>query len=89
MSCLFYSAAVAYLNTYGKHVDDLKDIQYLLLKKFPEQSEFYNAGLILQRKRLNVSINKDCVFNKVAHLQQILNSEVLNDWKVDCTSFSD
>ena len=40
ISRIFYSAAVAYLNAWGKHVDDLKDLQCVLLKKFPERSEF-------------------------------------------------
>ena len=34
ISRIFYSAAVAYLNAWGKHVDDLKDLQCLFLKKF-------------------------------------------------------
>ena len=55
ISCIFYSAAVAYLNAWGKHVDDLKDLQCLLLKKFPERSEFQKAALVLQERCSNVS----------------------------------
>ena len=68
ISRIFYSAAVAYLNAWGKHVDDLKDLQCLLLKKFPERSEFQKAGFLLQKKCPNVSISIDSVFDEVTYL---------------------
>ena len=81
LSRAFYSTAVAYLNAWGKHVDDLKDLQCLLLKKFPERFEFQKAGLLLQVKCPNVSISIDNVFDEVTYLQQVLNSDILSDWK--------
>ena len=89
ISRIFYSAAVAYLNARGKHVDDLKDLQCLLLKKFPERSEFQKAGLLLQENCPNVSISIDSVFDEVTYLQQVLNSDILNNWQDNGTSLSD
>ena len=89
LSRAFYSTAVAYLNAWGKHVDDLKDLQCLLLKKFPERSEFQKAGLLLQVKCPNVSISIENVFDEVTYLQQVLNSDILSDWKDNGTTLSD
>ena len=59
------------------------------MKKFPERSEFQKAGLLLQEKCPNVSISIDSVFDEITYLQQVLNSDILNNWKENGTSLSD
>ena len=56
------------------------------MKKFPERSEFQKAGLLLQEKCPNVSISIDSVFDEVTYLQQVLNSDILNNWQDNGTS---
>ena len=59
------------------------------MKKFPERSEFQKAGLLLQEKCPNASISIDSVFDEITYLQQVLNSDILNNWQENGTSLSD
>ena len=45
--------------------------------------------MLLQEKCHNVSISIDSVFDEVRYLQQVLNSDILNNWQDDGTSLSD
>ena len=59
------------------------------MKNFPERSEFQKVGLFLQEKCPNVSISIDSVFDEVTYLQQVLISDILNNWQDNGTSLSD
>lgn len=41
-STSFFDTAVTYLAAWGEHVDDLKDLQCLLLKRQPQRYELCN-----------------------------------------------
>ena len=45
--------------------------------------------MLLQEKCPNVSISIDSVFDEVMYLQQVLNSDILNNWQDNGTPLSD
>ena len=70
--------------------DDISvDESSLYSPSHSSSSEFQKAGLLLQVKCPNVSISIDNVFDEVTYLQQVLNSDIFNDWKGNGTTLSD
>ncbi len=61
----FFTTAVTYIKAWGKHTDDLKDLQCLLLKKQIQREEIQKAAATLQEKCPNVTINEDALFDEV------------------------
>ncbi|XP_031662512.1 uncharacterized protein LOC116357787 [Oncorhynchus kisutch] len=79
----FFTMAVNYLQAWGKHSDDLKDLHGLLLKRQPLREEIQKAAVTLQEKCPNVTINEDALCDEVTGLQEFLNGGSLEEWKTE------
>lgn len=77
----FFTTAVNYLQAWGKHTDDLKDLHCLLLKRQPQREEIQKAAATLQEKCPNVKINEDELFDEVTGLHEFLKGGTLEEWK--------
>lgn len=77
----FFTMAVNYLQAWGKHTDNLKDLHCLLLKRQPQREAIQKAAGTLQEKCPNVTINEDAMFDKVTGLQEFLKGDRLKNGK--------
>jgi hypothetical protein len=68
----FFTMAVNYVQAWGKHTDNLKDLHGLLLKRQPLREDIQKAAGTLQEKCPNENINEDALFDKVNGLQEFL-----------------
>ena len=77
----FFTTAGNYLQAWGKHTDNLKDLHCLLLKRQPQREEILKAAGTLQEKSPNVTINEDALFDEVTGLQEFLKGDRLKNGK--------
>lgn len=78
----FFDTAVSYLDAWGKHTDDLQDLNCLLLKRQPQRVDIEKAVATLQNKCPNVAIDEDVLFDEVSGIQEFLKGGgVLEEWK--------
>ncbi|XP_036816052.1 uncharacterized protein LOC110502567 isoform X1 [Oncorhynchus mykiss] len=84
----FFTTAVNYLQAWGKHTDNLKDLHYLLLKRQPLREEIQKAAGTLQDLCPNVTINEDALCDEVTGLQELLKGGSLKEWKTSETLLS-
>ena len=80
ISRAFFSAALNYIQGWGRHNDDLRDLQCLLLKNIPTRPEIEKAVETVQAKCLVVTINEDVLFDEVTYLNAYLKGAVLVQW---------
>lgn len=83
----FFDASVQYLHAWGKHIDDLKDLQCLLLKRVPARSDIEKTVELLNIKCPNVTIDEDALFDEVTFLNAFL-KEKIPEWNTSAPAVS-
>ena len=63
----FYETAVRYLRAWGKHIDNIHDLQCLLQKRIVHRDEIRKVALLLVQKCSNTSIDLDYLFDKTIY----------------------
>lgn len=72
MPDMFFDIAIDYINEWGKHLDNLHNLNCLLLRTIPGRNDFQRAVETLQTKCPILNINIDLMFYEFTYMKDHL-----------------